>query len=135
MTAGMAARRRTGGQAGFGLVLRAEWTKFRTVRGWVIGMIVAVLVTVALGLLSSLASHSHCFAPSGRACPGPGSIVGPGGEPVASSIRACNASSGGTRRSRPGSPASPASSSRHHGHAARCASIWARSPGPIAPSR
>jgi ABC-type transport system involved in multi-copper enzyme maturation permease subunit len=85
MTAGTAARRRAGGragQAGFGLVLRAEWTKFRTVRGWVIGMIVAALVTVALGLLSSLASHSHCFAPSGQACAGPGSIVGPGGEPV-----------------------------------------------------
>jgi hypothetical protein len=27
--------------APFGQVLRAEWTKFRTVRGWVIGVIVA----------------------------------------------------------------------------------------------
>ena len=60
---------------------------------------------------------------------------GPGGEPVTSSIQACNATSGGTRRSRPGIPASPASSPRHHGHAARCSSIWARSPGPTAPSR
>jgi ABC-type transport system involved in multi-copper enzyme maturation permease subunit len=88
MTAGMAARRRAGGQAahaGFGLVLRAEWTKFRTVRGWVIGMIVAALVTVMLGLLSSLATHSRCFAPPGQACLGPGSIVGPGGEPVSDS--------------------------------------------------
>ena len=85
MTAGTAARRRAGeraGQAGFGLVLRAEWAKFRTVRGWVIGMIVAALVTVALGLLSSLATHSICSAPPGQACTSPGSTLGPGGEPV-----------------------------------------------------
>jgi ABC-type transport system involved in multi-copper enzyme maturation permease subunit len=85
MTAGVAARRRAGGpagQAGFGLVLRAEWTKFRTVRGWVIGMIVAALVTVMLGLLASLASHSICSAPPGQACQGPGSTLGPDGEPV-----------------------------------------------------
>ncbi len=35
------------GRGGFGQVLRAEWTKFRTVRGWAIGVIVAPLVTVA----------------------------------------------------------------------------------------
>jgi hypothetical protein len=85
MTAGVAARRRAGeraGHAGFGLVLRAEWTKFRTVRGWVIGMLVAALVTVMLGLLSALATHSMCSAPPGQVCTGPGSVVGPGGEPV-----------------------------------------------------
>ncbi len=38
------------GQDSFAHVLRAEWTKFRTVRGWVIGMVVAALVTVLLGL-------------------------------------------------------------------------------------
>ena len=27
------------GRDGFGQLLHAEWTKFRTVRGWVIGMI------------------------------------------------------------------------------------------------
>jgi ABC-type transport system involved in multi-copper enzyme maturation permease subunit len=86
MTAGMAAPRRAGeqaGHAGFGLLLRAEWTKFRTVRGWVIGMIVAALVIVILGLLSSLATHSFCNAPGGQACPGP--TLGPGGEPVSDS--------------------------------------------------
>ena len=36
---------------GFAQLLRAEWTKFRTVRGWVVGMIVAVLVTAVLGVL------------------------------------------------------------------------------------
>ena len=39
------------GRDGFAQLLRAEWTKFRTVRGWVIGMVVAALVTVVLGLL------------------------------------------------------------------------------------
>jgi ABC-type transport system involved in multi-copper enzyme maturation permease subunit len=88
MTAVLAGWRRAGeraGHAGFGLVLRAEWTKFRTVRGWVIGMIVAALVTVLFGLLSALATHSMCSAPSGQACSGPGSVTGPGGEPVSDS--------------------------------------------------
>ena len=31
------------GRDGFAQVLRAEWTKFWTVRGWIIGLIVAVL--------------------------------------------------------------------------------------------
>jgi ABC-type transport system involved in multi-copper enzyme maturation permease subunit len=88
MTAGVSAPRRAAersGHARFGLVLRAEWTKFRTVRGWVIGMIVAALVTVAVSLLSSLATHSICAAPPGQRCPGPLSIVGPGGQPVSDS--------------------------------------------------
>src|SRR5262249_61765529 len=41
MTAGPVATQRPGeraGRAGFAPVLRAEWTKFRTVRGWVIGI-------------------------------------------------------------------------------------------------
>ena len=67
------------------LVLRAEWTKFRTVRGWVVGMLVAALVTVLFGLLSAMATHSMCSAPSGQACSGPGSVTGPGGEPVSDS--------------------------------------------------
>ena len=41
------------GQAGFTQALRAEWTKFRTVRGWVIGTLVAVLVMAGIGLLAS----------------------------------------------------------------------------------
>jgi ABC-type transport system involved in multi-copper enzyme maturation permease subunit len=69
------------GRAGFGPVLRAEWTKFCTVRGWVIGMVAAALVTVMFGLLSSLATHSFCNAPPGQAC-GLGPAVGPDGEPV-----------------------------------------------------
>jgi len=37
----------------FAQLLHAEWTKFRTVRGWVTGMIVAVLVIVGFGLFAS----------------------------------------------------------------------------------
>jgi ABC-type transport system involved in multi-copper enzyme maturation permease subunit len=64
-------------------LLRAEWTKFRTVRGWVIGMIVAVLVTVGIGLLN----HSSCggvVTPGGASAVGAGCAapVGPGGEAV-----------------------------------------------------
>jgi ABC-type transport system involved in multi-copper enzyme maturation permease subunit len=62
----------------FASVLHAEWTKFRTVRGWVAGMTVAALVTVLLGLLSASGSMSSC---NGHPChflyP-----VGPGGEAV-----------------------------------------------------
>ncbi len=62
----------------FAGTLRAEWTKFRTVRGWVIGMIVAVLVTVLVGLLSAAGSMTSC---NGKPChflhP-----AGPGGEAV-----------------------------------------------------
>jgi ABC-2 type transport system permease protein len=43
----------------FAQLLRAEWTKFRTVRGWVIGMIEAALVTVGLGLLISVVGSPH----------------------------------------------------------------------------
>jgi ABC-type transport system involved in multi-copper enzyme maturation permease subunit len=83
MTLGTAQPRRAGEPAahtGFARVLHAEWTKFRTVRGWMISMIAAGLVTVTLGLLAALATHSFCNGPPGQACPGP--LTGPGGEPV-----------------------------------------------------
>jgi len=64
-------------------VLHAEWTKFRTVRGWVIGMVVAGLATVGFGLLVSSGivcggapSPGH---PRGTPCTAP---LGPGGEAV-----------------------------------------------------
>ena len=84
MSAGTAAPDRTdartwhgaAGQDNFAHVLRAEWTKFRTVRGWVIGVLVAPLITVGLGYLIS----------SGITCsqgPHPCSAsVGPGRESV-----------------------------------------------------
>jgi ABC-type transport system involved in multi-copper enzyme maturation permease subunit len=70
----------TAGRGGFGQVLRAEWTKFRTVRGWVIGVTVAPLVTVGLGyLISSGVTCSQGPHP----CSAP---VGPDGESVTDSF-------------------------------------------------
>jgi len=69
-------------RGGFSDLLHAEWTKFRTVRGWVTGMAMAALVTVLIGLLSAAGSHTSC---NGRPChffyP-----VGPGGEAVTDSF-------------------------------------------------
>ncbi len=72
------------GRAGFGQVLRAEWTKFRTVRGWLVATAVAVLVMIVLGWLTGAGSHS-----SYNSGPGTPDIVGhpyvpigPGGEAV-----------------------------------------------------
>lgn len=69
------------GRDGFRQLLHAEWTKFRTVRGWVIGMVVAGLLTVLFGLLAAMATHSYCDAPPGQTC-GASGPVGPDGEPV-----------------------------------------------------
>ena len=75
----------TGGSDGFAQLVRAEWTKFRTVRGWVIGMVVAGLLIVGLGALTG--SQSQCSSadvtpqnpnPPLVACPPP--PAGPGGE-------------------------------------------------------
>ena len=70
------------GSDGFAQLLRAEWTKVRTVRGWVIGLMAGALVTVLLGLVAAASSHAFC---NGQACnltvP-----VGPGGEAVTDSF-------------------------------------------------
>jgi len=68
------------GHDGFAQLLRAEWTKFRTVRGWVIGMLVALLVIVGIGALTG--ANSECGIQLGPnspslACPAP--PTGPGG--------------------------------------------------------
>jgi ABC-type transport system involved in multi-copper enzyme maturation permease subunit len=77
---------------GFGQLLHAEWTKFRTVRGWVMGMIVAVLVTGGLGVLIGKSTVPSCSVQTssgqqgpvqhGAACGQPVYPLGPGGEPV-----------------------------------------------------
>ena len=62
-------------------MIRAEWTKFRTVRGWVAGVSAAVLVVVLLGVLAALGSHQSCMAGNVEVvCPPP--PTGPGGEAV-----------------------------------------------------
>src|ERR1700726_2932624 len=82
------------GRDGFAQLLRAEWTKFRTVRGWVIGLLVAVLVMLGLGLFSGVGSSGSCQSASGEgggpARSGQGCFtappVGPGGEAVSDSF-------------------------------------------------
>ena len=54
MTAGTITPYRSAQQAGhdgFPQLMRAEWIKFRSVRGWIIGMVVAGLLMLAVGLL------------------------------------------------------------------------------------
>ncbi len=76
------------GKDGFWQLLRAEWTKFRTVRGWLIGLGVAAVVTVLLGVLTGGSSNIACrFGPGGpvkhgRACLPPAPPTAPGGQPV-----------------------------------------------------
>src|SRR5580698_1640007 len=66
------------GPYGFADLLHAEWTKFRTVRGWIIAVIAAGLAIVALALApgpQGSCNVSSCTAP-----------VGPGGEEVSDSF-------------------------------------------------
>ena len=71
---------------GFGRVLRAEWTKFRTVRGWVIGMVVAAVLMDLVGLFAAGQSQIACAGgKTGAACLPPVPL-GPGGEPVTDSF-------------------------------------------------
>ncbi len=74
------------GRAGFGQLVRAEWIKFRSVRGWVIGMVVAALLTVLLGVFLGANANIGCESAngkfqSGKACE-PTVPIGPGGEAV-----------------------------------------------------
>jgi ABC-type transport system involved in multi-copper enzyme maturation permease subunit len=68
--------------AAFAHLLRAEWTKFVTVRGWVLGMLTAALVTVLVGLVGSGGGGFSCGGPDGRACPDHTPPVGPDGTAV-----------------------------------------------------
>jgi ABC-type transport system involved in multi-copper enzyme maturation permease subunit len=68
------------GRGGFAQLLYAEWTKFRTTPGWVIGTIVAALVTVLLGLIFAARARLQCAGPGGQVCPS--NPIGPSGEAV-----------------------------------------------------
>ena len=75
---------------GFGSLLRAEWIKFRSVRGWVIGMILAALLTIFLGVFAAANASIGCQInggppKSGKACL-PYIPHGPGGEIVTDSF-------------------------------------------------
>ncbi len=75
---------------GFGSLLRAEWVKFRSVRGWVIGMVLAALLTIFLGVFAAANANIGCQInggppKSGKACL-PYIPHGPGGEIVSDSF-------------------------------------------------
>ncbi|GIH16023.1 ABC transporter permease subunit [Rugosimonospora africana] len=66
------------GRDGFMHLLHAEWTKFRTVRGWVVAIAVAGLVTLLLGVYTGARSQEGCpGGPCHFTIP-----TGPGGEAV-----------------------------------------------------
>jgi ABC-type transport system involved in multi-copper enzyme maturation permease subunit len=83
----------------FGPVLRAEWTKFRTVRGWVIGLLVVVVLGALFTFLVANGTHEGgCTGPpppgSGPNSPGADCQAGhpfvptrPNGEAVADSYQ------------------------------------------------
>jgi ABC-type transport system involved in multi-copper enzyme maturation permease subunit len=93
MTTQRTAQRRPGADLGgvtswtsFGGLLRAEWIKFRSVRGWVIGMILAALLMAFIGVFAAANSNIGCQInggppKSGKACL-PQIPHGPGGEVV-----------------------------------------------------
>ncbi|MEV6158157.1 hypothetical protein AB0L53_48255 [Nonomuraea sp. NPDC052129] len=61
--------------------LHAEWTRFRSGRGWVLAMAASVLVTVSLGLLIAGGVRSSCVTGKGEGpCPAP--LLGPDGTAV-----------------------------------------------------
>ncbi len=65
------------GRDGFPQLLWAEWTKFRTVQGWVAGLVAAALMVVLFAVLAGISSDQQ-----GR----PSVPIGPGGEPVTDSF-------------------------------------------------
>jgi ABC-type transport system involved in multi-copper enzyme maturation permease subunit len=81
MTAGSLTPLRPGPAAergSFAYVLHAEWTKFRTVRGWVIAIVAAALVTLLIGVYTGARSQDGCATgPCHFTIP-----TGPGGEAV-----------------------------------------------------
>jgi ABC-type transport system involved in multi-copper enzyme maturation permease subunit len=84
------------GRDGFWQLLHAEWTKFRTVRGWIIGLVIGLVVMAGLGLFTAAGAQTSCQQAtssgggagpvrSGAACM-PSFTLGPGGEPVTDSF-------------------------------------------------
>jgi ABC-type transport system involved in multi-copper enzyme maturation permease subunit len=75
---------------GFGSLVRAEWIKFRSVRGWVIGIILAALLTIFLDVFAGANASIGCQmnggpVRTGKACLPP-IPYGPGGEVVSDSF-------------------------------------------------
>jgi ABC-type transport system involved in multi-copper enzyme maturation permease subunit len=79
------------GPDGFAQLLHAEWTKFRTVRGWIIGLVAGLVVMAGLGLFTAAGAQSSCQEAGGgpvrhgAGC-APPFAIGPAGEPVTDSF-------------------------------------------------
>jgi hypothetical protein len=64
----------------FAPLVRSEWTKLRTVRGWVLALVAAAFLPMLLGLMSTGGNHTACDAERDPlACARP---VGPHGEAI-----------------------------------------------------
>jgi ABC-type transport system involved in multi-copper enzyme maturation permease subunit len=64
---------------GFARLVRSEWTKFRSVRGWLVAVVAAALALVLIGLLDAEGSRLDAVGPGGQARR---VLTGPDGEPV-----------------------------------------------------
>jgi len=76
---------RPAGRDGFGQLLRAEWTKLRTVRGWVIALILAAALTAVLPIaLAGTATSNDPVTCAHGICQAEGQVVatGPAGTAV-----------------------------------------------------
>ncbi len=69
------------GRDGFWQLVHAEWTKFRTVRGWLVAVVLAVVLIDVLGLFLVDVGTNQCNGPCVPAVP-----TGPGGEAVLDSF-------------------------------------------------
>jgi|HubBroStandDraft_2_1064218.scaffolds.fasta_scaffold15206_2 ABC-type transport system involved in multi-copper enzyme maturation permease subunit len=68
------------GRESFAQLVRAEWTKFRTLRGWVIAIVIAAVLIDVVGVLVPR-GDTQCGTGSGAACLAH-VATGPGGEAV-----------------------------------------------------
>jgi len=85
MTTGVVAPHRpplTPERESFWQLVHAEWTKFRTVRGWMIAVLVTIVAITAFTFLGADVSGGCTATGSAGAAACPAAPTGPGGEPV-----------------------------------------------------
>jgi hypothetical protein len=71
---------------GFGSALRAEWVKFRTVRGWSVALVTSIVLCVVFTYLVANGNHTDTCTGSGACTSGHAFVpTGPAGEAVADS--------------------------------------------------
>lgn len=78
----------TPGRGDFSSAVRAEWVKFRTVRGWLVGLAITVLACVLFTYLVANGTHSGTCTGTGNCSSGhPFVPTGPDGQAVADSYQ------------------------------------------------